>query len=164
MATATASLFYGLRVQTGDLMAAAHAHKRVVGPQRALRLIQLRRSNCHLVLDTALKSDVLTRVPCEVWALVEQAVIDVENRDSREQLIDRFSCECGNADGMRCEYSAWMNKMDDWYWDLEETLWKSDWLDARDKLCSEFCYGDCCDGEWENAIHDELRSEVRPTS
>lgn len=91
--SATAHLVYGVLVQTADLVAAALAFPKLAGPRRALKLIRLRQARRKLRTETGLKQGALNRVPREVWASVEQALIDVEVKEARLELLVTVGCE-----------------------------------------------------------------------
>lgn len=119
--SSTASLYYGLRVPVGDLVAAARAHQRVTGPQRALKLIQLRRTSSQLTIQAGADCDAVTRVPCEMWSLIAQAVIDVELAGSRTELSDSLSCGCRPM--WSSHASEWSGKAAEWPRLWEERVW-----------------------------------------
>lgn len=90
MSATTREIFYGLRVNTADLMTAALAFAKTRAPLRALELIKLRRANESLhVVRNQMRSSSLILIPVEVWDMVALALISMQVVNERTRAQGR---------------------------------------------------------------------------
>lgn len=178
--SATAHLVYGLLVQTADLLAAARAHPKLPGPTRALKLIQLRRAKATLRTKMGSRMGAVKRVPVEVWSMIQQALIDVEVRDSRLALLAEVACR--DCQDIR-EYAAWRELIrgQEKEWDkyglgkyieraigrLDASLyrvrvWHDDWIDCGELNSNDNCHDErhSFTGDWDGRCHISCISEA----
>lgn len=144
MAQAASQLFYGLCVQTSDLIAAARAFPKLAGPLRALELIQLRRARATLRTKFGSRKGAVKRVPAEVWAMVGRELIAGEVESSRVALVEQQTCDdCGGP-----------NLTGDW---RGVKMWELNWIDAPYELHERFCEAASdCQCFWSHLCTHEL--------
>lgn len=86
------SVLYGLSVRTCDLVAAGRAYARYEPVGRATELISLRRQQGTLQASGCM-TDVLNRVPEEVWGLIRQASRVWAVKEARIELLEEVTCK-----------------------------------------------------------------------
>jgi hypothetical protein len=106
-----AGLVYGVNAKAGDVVAAVRAYAQVRLTLAGLQIIHRRlergflrathtvkRKRYPFGFTTTTRPSAIERVPCEVWAMIEQEVITAAVREARLEVVDQLLCiECRRA-------------------------------------------------------------------